>query len=163
HVAAAPEPAGRSRVRAGTPGDEDRGVPLAEAALEDRDVPGDRGRLHAGLCRCVEHVHTTANDAILLATRLAQSRSRIVAFARPARRRALPVAGTGPSSMTTGSSPTTTAVTMRASGRTPCAAAQSEVVTASAAAPSEICEDEPAVTTPSGRNGVFSPPRAASV
>jgi hypothetical protein len=65
--------------------------------------------------------------------------------------------------MMTGSSAATTAVCTRASGRRPCAAAQRDVVTASAAAPSEICDADPAVTTPSGRNGVFRPPSFSSV
>ena len=85
------------------------------------------------------------------------------AMLSPARRRAFAVAGIGAVSMTTGSSPVTTAVRIRASGVSPCAAAQSADVIASAAAPSEICDAEPAVTTPSARNGVFSSPSFSSV
>ena len=51
--------------------------------------------------------------------------------------------------MVTGSTPAVANACSRASGRQPCRAATSEVVTSRAAAPSEICEELPAVTTPS--------------
>ena len=53
--------------------------------------------------------------------------------------------------MMTGSTPASATVWMRASGVRPSSRALSEVVSSSAAEPSEICEELPAVTTPSSR------------
>ncbi len=54
--------------------------------------------------------------------------------------------------MTLGSTPTTAHPTSRPSGRSPRSAAKRSLATTSAAAPSQIPEAFPAVTTPSGRN-----------
>ena len=61
------------------------------------------------------------------------------------------VAPIGPVSMNSGSEPTRHVSTTRASGATPSAAAFSAVMSRTAPAPSEICDDEAAVCTPSGR------------
>jgi hypothetical protein len=71
---------------------------------------------------------------------------------RPDFASAAAVAGIGPVSIVTGSTPSTTEVWNRASGRRPSDGAISLVVISSAAAPSEICEEFAAVCTPSGRN-----------
>ncbi len=52
---------------------------------------------------------------------------------------------------------------MRAFGVSPRAAAFSSVMSSTAAAPSEICDDEPAVWTPSSRATGFRLARASSV
>ena len=76
---------------------------------------------------------------------------------RPLRARAFWVAGMGAVSMMIGSAPASTAVCTRAIGVSPSSRALSEVVISSAAEPSEICEELPAVITPpSGLNTVFS-------
>jgi len=72
---------------------------------------------------------------------------------RPARASTLAVAGIGAVSMITGSSPTTTVVCTLASGRRPSRAAVSDVVSSTAAAPSEICDDEAAVIRPPSTSG----------
>src|SRR6266568_1394393 len=83
---------------------------------------------------------------------------------RPERCRALRVAGMGAVSMMIGSVPASTAVWIRATGTRPSSAAFSLVVISSAAEPSEICEELPAVITPpSGLKTVLSAPRAATV
>ena len=61
------------------------------------------------------------------------------------------MASIGPVSMRTGSTPTRQVSTMRARARRPRASARSAVISSTAAAPSEICDDEPAVWTPSSR------------
>ena len=61
------------------------------------------------------------------------------------------MASIGPVSMSTGSTPTRQVSTIRARARRPSASARSAVMSSTAAAPSEICDDEPAVWTPSGR------------
>ena len=73
------------------------------------------------------------------------------------------MAGIGPVSMSTGSTPTTATAWTRAIGRQPRAAATSLVVTSSAPAPSEICEALPAVTVPPSSNAGFSPASTAAV
>ena len=67
------------------------------------------------------------------------------------------MAGIGAVSIVTGSTPAVAKACSRASGRQPCRAATSEVVISRAAAPSEICEELPAVTTPSSRNDGAQP------
>ena len=70
---------------------------------------------------------------------------------RPVRSSSRWVASIGPVSISTGSTPTRQVSTIRARGRRPRASARSAVMRRTAAAPSEICDDEPAVCTPSGR------------
>ncbi len=82
---------------------------------------------------------------------------------RPERASTFAVAGIGAVSMTTGSSPAITVVWMRTSGRRPSSRAFSEVVTSSAADPSEIWLALPALMTPSALNGVFSEASFSSV
>ena len=62
------------------------------------------------------------------------------------------VAGIGPVSMMVGSTPARAVATMRARGLSPRALARASDMISSAAAPSEICEELAAVTTPSGLN-----------
>ena len=59
------------------------------------------------------------------------------------------VAGIGPVNMMTGSTPAIANECKRAIGVSPSSRARAEVVTRTAAAPSEICDELPAVTTPS--------------
>ena len=59
--------------------------------------------------------------------------------------------GSGRSSMSTGSHPTRHTSTMVASGVSPRASARSRVMSSTAPAPSAICDEVPAVWTPSGR------------
>ena len=61
------------------------------------------------------------------------------------------VAPIGPVSINSGSDPTRQESTIRASGFTPNLAAFSAVINKMAPAPSEICEEVPAVCTPSSR------------
>ena len=61
------------------------------------------------------------------------------------------MASIGPVSMSTGSTPTRQVSTTRARGVRPRAAAFSAVIISTAAAPSLICDELPAVCTPSGR------------
>ena len=61
------------------------------------------------------------------------------------------MASIGPVSMSTGSTPTMQVSTTLARGVRPSSAAFSAVMSSTAAAPSEICEAEPAVCTPSSR------------
>ena len=75
---------------------------------------------------------------------------------RPVRSSSLRVAGIGPVSMMTGSTPTVTWSTTRARGRRPRRSAAGRLASRTAAAPSESCEDVPAVMRPSGLNGVLS-------
>ena len=74
----------------------------------------------------------------------------------PLRSRIFRVAGIGPVSMITGSTPTVVWSTIRARGVSPSASAFSRVMSRTAAAPSETCEELPAVTLPSSLNTVFS-------
>ncbi len=68
----------------------------------------------------------------------------------PARSSAFDVAGIGPVSIITGSTPASENAVNRASGVSPsCSALASDMISI-AAAPSEICDELPAVTTPSG-------------
>ena len=84
------------------------------------------------------------------------SKASISSIVSPERSSASAVAGIGPVSILTGSSPVTTAVWTRASGVRPSALARSEVMISSAAAPSEICDALPAVIEPPSRNGALS-------
>ena len=74
-----------------------------------------------------------------------------VATPSPARASALRVAGTGPMPMTLGSTPATAVATMRASGRQPSASAALRRRPGSAAAPSLMPLELPAVTVPPSR------------
>ena len=69
----------------------------------------------------------------------------------------------GPVSISTGSTAASATACTRASGRQPCAAATSLVVTSIAAAPSEICEALPAVTVPPSSNAGRSPASTSCV
>ena len=73
----------------------------------------------------------------------------------PLRSSARWVAGIGAVSIVIGSAPTTTHVCTRASGVQPYRPVSSLVVSSRAAAPSVICEELPAVMTPSGLNAAF--------
>jgi hypothetical protein len=66
------------------------------------------------------------------------------------------VAGIGPVSMIVGSTPTVAIDTMRARGRSPCCFTARSLATSAIDAPSEICDEDPAVITPSSRNAGFS-------
>mmetsp|Transcript_103308 Transcript_103308/g.289463 ORF Transcript_103308/g.289463 Transcript_103308/m.289463 type:complete len:207 (-) Transcript_103308:599-1219(-) len=66
----------------------------------------------------------------------------------PALRKASAVAGTGPSSMTTGSSPTTAMATTLAFARKPNFCKPRSLQMSTADAPSQTCEDDAGVTTP---------------
>ena len=61
------------------------------------------------------------------------------------------MASMGPVSISTGSTPTRQVSTMRARGVRPSAAAFSSVISSTAAAPSLICDELPAVCTPFSR------------
>ena len=67
----------------------------------------------------------------------------------PLRSSSFRVAGMGPVSMITGSTPTVVWSTIRARGLSPRDSAFSRSISSTAAAPSEICEELPAVTLPS--------------
>ena len=73
------------------------------------------------------------------------------------------VAGIGPSSITTGSQPTVVWSRIRARGLSPRACAFSRVISSTAAAPSEICDELPAVILPSGLNAGLRPASVSSV
>ena len=75
---------------------------------------------------------------------------------RPAFFKTFCVAGIGPVSMMVGSEPTMACATIRARGRSPRDFAFSAVITSTAAAPSLIWLELPAVTTPSSWNDGFS-------
>ena len=75
---------------------------------------------------------------------------------RPARSRALRVAGTGPMPITSGAQPATAMPRMRARTGRPCARAKAPEVTSSAAAPSVSGELVPAVTEPSASKAGLS-------
>ena len=74
----------------------------------------------------------------------------------PLRSSSLRVAGIGPVSMITGSTPTVVWSTIRARGLRPSAFAVSADISSTAAAPSEICDELPAVILPSGLNAGLS-------
>ena len=74
----------------------------------------------------------------------------------PLRSSSLRVAGIGPVSIITGSTPTVVWSTIRARGVSPSSRALSADISSTAAAPSEICEALPAVTLPSGLNAGLS-------
>ena len=73
------------------------------------------------------------------------------------------MAGIGPVSIVTGSTPTVVWSTILARARRPSASAFSRDMSSTAAAPSEICDEFPAVILPSGLNAGFSPASASSV
>ena len=66
------------------------------------------------------------------------------------------VAGIGPVSIITGSTPASANVWKRARGFRPSSFAFSSLMISTAAAPSVICDELPAVITPSGLNAGFS-------
>mmetsp|Transcript_13743 Transcript_13743/g.42936 ORF Transcript_13743/g.42936 Transcript_13743/m.42936 type:complete len:310 (-) Transcript_13743:513-1442(-) len=75
-------------------------------------------------------------------------------MARPALPRTCSVAGTGPSSITTGSRAARPSATTRALGRRPSRCRPRSLQTSRAAAPSQICEAAAAVSTPFARMGL---------
>eukprot|EP01139_Manchomonas_bermudensis_P020810 Amastigsp_a679908_35.p2 type:complete len:280 gc:universal Amastigsp_a679908_35:118-957(+) len=89
------------------------------------------------------HARTTGAKASLI------SKTEMSSTLSPARARAFCVAGMTPSSMTSGSEPTTTRVTIRARLRSPSSSAFGPDARSTAAAPSETCDALPAVTQPS--------------
>ncbi len=82
---------------------------------------------------------------------------------RPAFDSALSVAGTGPTPMTSGSTPAKANETIRIFVGRPCSLAPSAEASRLIVAPSLRPAALPAVTRPCGRNGVFSAARASSV
>ena len=81
----------------------------------------------------------------------------------PLRSSSFSVAGIGPVSMITGSTPTVVWSTIRARGFRPSASAFSRVISSTAAAPSETCEELPAVILPSSLKAGFSLASPSSV
>src|SRR6266566_4181621 len=81
---------------------------------------------------------------------------------RPARASALSQACGFPCSIRCGSTPASPNETKRARGSSPRRPAALSPATSTAAAPSQICDEFPAVTFPSGRNAGFSAARAAA-
>ena len=81
----------------------------------------------------------------------------------PLRSRILRVAGIGPVSIITGSTPTVVWSTIRARGVRPSSSAFSRDISSTAAAPSEICDELPAVILPSSLKAGFSSASASSV
>ena len=73
------------------------------------------------------------------------------------------MAGIGPSSIFTGSQPTEVWSRIRARGVRPSASAFSRDISSTAAAPSEICDELPAVIRPSGLNAGLSCESASRV
>ena len=69
---------------------------------------------------------------------------------RPASFNTLRMAGTGPRPNSSGGTPAVVNATKRPSGASPAAAARSAEVTTTAAAPSLVCDELPAVTVPRG-------------
>src|SRR2546428_524269 len=105
-------------------------------------------RLMSG-CNSRSHASTTEAKASLISKRSIWSSVSPTFFS------ARWVAGIGPVSMIVGSTPARAVPTTRARGRTPSSVARSGDMNMSAAAPSEICEELAAVTTPSGlKDGV---------
>jgi hypothetical protein len=80
------------------------------------------------------------------------SKSPMSSTVRPARLRSAAVAGIGPVSLSTGSTPTNACPATRASGVRPSLPARARDITNTAAAPSEICEELAAVWRPSSLN-----------
>ena len=81
----------------------------------------------------------------------------------PLRASSVRVAGIGPVSMITGSTPTVVASKTRARGARPSSSAFSRAMSSTAAAPSEICDELPAVTVPSSLNAGLSAASASRV
>ena len=79
------------------------------------------------------------------------------------RSRIFRVAGIGPVSMITGSTPTVVWSTIRARAFSPSSSAVSREASSTAAAPSEICDELPAVITPSSLKAGFSSARLSAV
>ena len=100
---------------------------------------------------------TTEAKASLISTR-SMSSIDILAFSRMAR-----VAGMGPVSMVTGSTPARAKAWKRARGVRPRAAAFSSLMMSTAEAPSVICDELPAVTLPSGLKAGFRLARTSAV
>ena len=84
-------------------------------------------------------------------------------IAIPFRSSSLRVAGIGPVSMITGSTPTVVWSMIRARGFSPSALALSAAMSSTAAAPSEICDELPAVILPSGLKAGLRLASASSV
>ena len=97
------------------------------------------------------HASTTGANASLTSNR---SMSPIAILLRSS---SLRVAGIGPVSIITGSTPTVVWSTIRARGVSPSSAAFSADISSTEAAPSEICEALPAVILPSGLNAGLRP------
>ena len=81
------------------------------------------------------------------------SNSSIWSIVSPACLRTFSVAGIGPFSMVSGSTPTSVVATMRARGLRPSSFAFSGDASSTADAPSDTCDDEPAVWMPPGMTG----------
>ncbi len=81
----------------------------------------------------------------------------------PLRSSSFRVAGIGPVSMITGSTPTVVWSKIRARGFSPRASAFSRVISSTAAAPSETWEELPAVILPSSLKAGFSAERPSIV
>ncbi len=81
----------------------------------------------------------------------------------PALSSTLCVAGIGPVSIVTGSTPARANALKRARGFSPSSSAFSRLMISTAAAPSVICDELPAVTMPSGLNAGFSPASTSGV
>ena len=96
------------------------------------------------------HASTTEANASLI------SNVSMSPIDRPVRSSRRCVASIGPVSMSTGSTPTRQVSTMRARGVRPSSLAAGSVIISTAAAPSEICDELPAVCTPSSRATGFS-------
>ena len=80
----------------------------------------------------------------------------------PAIFNAFGIANTGPSPISSGLYPAVAKETKRASGLMPNALARSADITTAAAAPSDICDELPAVTVPFMWNAGFSASKASS-
>src|SRR5674536_226063 len=113
-------------------------------------------RLHVGAGLDLQALTTVANASLTSIAPISSSRS-------PERASAFAVAGIGPVRMVTGSTPVSAKVWNRAIGVSPSSRAFSLVITSRAAAPSEICEEFPAVTTPSSVKARLSAPRVSIV
>ena len=101
-------------------------------------------------CSSRSQANTTDANASLISTRS------IWSSVSPARSRTLAVAGIGPVSMVMGSTPARAKLWNRARGRSPSAFAFSSLMIRTAAAPSVICDELPAVTLPSSLNAGLS-------
>ena len=106
-----------------------------------RSMSGSSSRRHAA---------TTDANASLISTRSMSS------IFIPLRSRSFFVAGIGPVSMITGSTPTVVWSTIRARGFSPSDSAFFRSMSSTAAAPSEICDELPAVILPSSLKAGFS-------